>query len=175
MNLHLGCGKRNFGKDWIHIDKADYPHIDSQSVTDLPYADDSCDVIYASHLFEYFDRAEAAEVIKEWKRCLKEGGVLRVAVPDFEAMCNLYNTGYSLEMFLGPLYGKMGEPSFYHKTVYDFRSLKLFLEASGFQKVKQYDWRLTDHAYVDDHSQAYIPHMDKKQGTLISLNVEAVK
>jgi len=69
----------------------------------------------------------------------------------------------------------MGEPSFYHKTVYDFRSLKLFLEASGFQKVKQYDWRLTDHAYVDDHSQAYMPHMDKKQGTLISLNVEAVK
>jgi hypothetical protein len=27
----------------------------------------------------------------------------------------------------------------------------------------------------DDHSQAYLPHMDKENGTLISLNIEAVK
>jgi hypothetical protein len=27
----------------------------------------------------------------------------------------------------------------------------------------------------DDHSQAYIPHMDKENGTLISLNIETIK
>jgi len=175
VKLHLGCGKRDFGTDWIHIDQADFPHIVHKDVTNLNFADNSCDIIYASHLLEYFDREEGAKVLQEWRRCLKKGGIIRLAVPDFEAMCNLYKSGYSLDMFLGPLYGKMGEPSFYHKTVYDFKSLRRFLQASGFRSIKRYGWRETDHAEFDDHSQAYVPHMDKEDGTLISLNIEAAK
>ena len=40
---------------------------------------------------------------------------------------------------------------------------------------KWYDWEQTEHSKFDDHSQAYIPHMDKENGTLISLNVECIK
>ena len=69
----------------------------------------------------------------------------------------------------------MGDPPFYHKTVYDYASLKTILYDCGFKSVSKYDWRDTDHAEFDDHSQAYLPHMDKDNGTLISLNVEAVK
>ena len=29
--------------------------------------------------------------------------------------------------------------------------------------------------YIDDYSQSYYPHMDKEDGKLMSLNVEAVK
>jgi hypothetical protein len=36
-------------------------------------------------------------------------------------------------------------------------------------------WRETEHAHVDDFSQAYIPHMDKENGILISLNIECDK
>ena len=28
--LHIGCGKRDFGKDWIHIDMADFEEKRSQ-------------------------------------------------------------------------------------------------------------------------------------------------
>jgi hypothetical protein len=28
---------------------------------------------------------------------------------------------------------------------------------------------------MDDYSQSYLPHMDKENGTLMSLNLEAVK
>ena len=49
------------------------------------------------------------------------------------------------------------------------------LKCLGIQSVKRYDWRETEHAEFDDHSQAYIPHMDKENGTLISLNIEGVK
>jgi hypothetical protein len=52
---------------------------------------------------------------------------------------------------------------------------KSLLETNGFINTKLYDWRLTDHANIDDHSQAYIPHMDKNNGTLISLNVETFR
>ena len=45
----------------------------------------------------------------------------------------------------------------------------------GFQNVKIYDWRETEHFFVDDYSQAYLPHMDKANGKLMSLNIEAIK
>jgi len=45
----------------------------------------------------------------------------------------------------------------------------------GFCDVRVYDWKSTEHFYVDDYSQAYLPHMDKTNGKLMSLNVEATK
>lgn len=175
MKLHLGCGKRDFGSGWIHIDKANYPHVTHKSVTYLPFSNDTVELIYASHLFEYFDREEAKQLLQEWHRVLKPKGILRLAVPDFQALCELYMDGQGLDKVLGPLYGKIGDPSIYHKTCYDFQSLTKVLRAAGFTTVSKYDWRNTEHSHIDDHSQAYFPHMDKENGKLVSLNVEAVK
>lgn len=183
IKLHLGCGWRDFGGDWIHIDGGDYEHLDHGDITKLPYEDESVDVIYASHVLEYFDREEAKTVLQEWIRVLKKGGTLRIAVPDFEAMATMYvmtrNTieQHRLGSFIGPLYGKMqmGNQTIYHKTAYDFNDLSSILKILGIKSVKRYDWRETEHAQFDDHSQAYIPHMDKDNGVLISLNVEGIK
>ena len=178
MKLHLGCGKRNFGDDWIHIDGSNYPHIHSNDITKLDFEDNTVDLIYASHVLEYFDREEVVDVLNEWKRVLKPGGILRVAVPHFRMMVYLYNhEEYDLDSFLGPIFGKMkmGDKTIYHKTVYDFKSLKKVLDSVGFGEVVEYDWRETEHSHIDDHSQAYLPHMDKERGTLISLNVQSTK
>jgi predicted SAM-dependent methyltransferase len=176
MKLHLGCGKRDFGKDWVHIDRERFPHIRSHDIQRLPFEDESADLIYASHVLEYFDREEVVDALNEWKRVLKTGGILRIAVPDFGALANLYTNGeVNLDQVLGPLYGKMGDPPIYHKTVYDFNSIDMLLSGVGFKNCQWYDWRQTEHSHFDDHSQAYIPHMDKDNGVLISLNVECVK
>jgi ubiquinone/menaquinone biosynthesis C-methylase UbiE len=178
IKLHLGCGKRDFGSDWIHIDGGDYPHLYSKSITELPFDENCVDLIYSSHNLEYFDRQEVNIVLNEWFRVLKPGGILRIAVPDFETMSKLYVLGeYNLESFLGPLYGKMkmGDIFIYHKTCYDYISLKTLLLNCGFGNVRKYDWRLTEHAEFDDHSQSYLPHMDKTNGVLLSLNIECEK
>lgn len=183
--MHLGCGKR-YIPGFVHIDLADYPHIDYKSdISDLSiFEDESVDLIYCCHALEYFDKQEAQErVLPEWHRVLKRGGMLRVAVPDFEAIAEVYLKYKDLEHkgILGPLYGKMtvktteGEKTIYHKTVYDFESLKKTIESAGFKNIRRYDWRQTIHKDYDDVSQAYIPHMDKEHGILISLNVEAEK
>ena len=174
----MGCGWRDFGKDWVHIDGGDYPHLDSKDIFKLPYEDDSVDLIYASHVIEYFNREEVIGLLKEWIRTLKPGGILRLAVPDFETMVNLYlNKGYSLNNFLGPLYGEMpmGEETIYHRTTYDHQNLYDLLESLGMKDIYKYDWEDTCHSQFDDHSQAYIPHMEKGKGTLISLNMECKK
>lgn len=179
MKLNLGCGKRNFGKNWIHIDGSNYAHIHSHDIVNLPFEENSVDLIYASHVFEYFDREEADDVLQKWKKCLKPNGILRLAVPNFEVYSKLYSENkITLTQCLGPLYGKwkMTEnETIYHKTTYDFVSLKKILEKKGFTKVKLWDWREVEHGNIDDYSQSYIPHMDKNNGTLMSLNVECLK
>lgn len=60
-------------------------------------------------------------------------------------------------------------------SVPDFVSLKTILEEAeeaGFTEAKTWDWRQVEHGKHEDHSQAYIPHMDKTHGRLMSLNVE---
>ena len=178
IKINMGCGWRDFGEDWVHIDGGDYPHLDSKDIFNLPYDDNSVDLIYASHVIEYFNREEVKDILNEWIRVLKPGGTLRLAVPDFENMCFLYKVlQYPIETFLGPLYGQMsmGDETIYHKTTYDFKSLKLLLEGLGMKDIVKYDWKDTEHSEFDDHSQAYIPHMDKEDGTLISLNMECKK
>lgn len=179
IKINMGCGCRDFGNDWIHIDGGNYPHLDYDDISKLQqFGDNSVDLIYSSHVIEYFDREEILDVLGEWNRILKKGGILRIAVPDFRSMANLYINGqYPLEKFLGPLYGKMkmSNQIIYHKTTYDFESLEKVLRLSGFLEIGKYNWEDTDHSVHDDHSQAYLPHMDKQNGTLISLNVECRK
>jgi predicted SAM-dependent methyltransferase len=178
MKLHLGCGKRDFGPEWFHVDGNEYPHIRHHDLTRLPCGDGAAAMIYSSHVIEYFDREEVEPLLREWGRALAPGGAMYLAVPDFEAMAGLYAQGkYPLRNFLGPLYGKLRlkEGWTYHKTVYDFASLSELLSSLGFRNIARYDWRDTEFARFDDHSQAYLPHMDKERGTLISLNVRCEK
>lgn len=183
MKLHLGCGKR-YIPGFVHVDLDDYPHIDYRTdISDLSMFDaQSVELIYCCHALEYFDRQDAvAKVLPQWHRVLKHGGRLRLAVPDFEALVKVYQQYADITKVLGPLYGRIvietgqGSQAVYHKTTYDFQSLKDILEGAGFTNVHRYDWRSTVHKDYDDFSQAYIPHMDKEKGLLISLNVEADK
>jgi SAM-dependent methyltransferase len=56
----------------------------------IPYPDSSVDVVYHSHLFEHLDRDVGFEFLKETKRVLKPGGVLRICCPDLEYECRRY-------------------------------------------------------------------------------------
>ena len=177
--LHLGCGVK-YIPGFFHVDALSFPHIDHQGpVDDLPYiASDSVELLYACHLLEHFGRNEIDAVLTEWLRVLKPGGVLRIAVPDFGACAQLYVAGKlpnGLPDVLGLLMGGQRDQYDFHKMAFDERSLTDRLKRLGFSSVRRWDWRTTEHASLDDYSQAYLPHMDKEHGTLVSLNLEAVK
>jgi predicted SAM-dependent methyltransferase len=176
MKLHLGCGKR-YIPGYVHIDAVEYQHIDHVATIDnLSFIQDSSiDVIYNCHVLEHFKRKEVSRVLKEWIRVLKPGGILRTSVPDFSKLCEVYQQHNKMEMVIGALFGRGDYLYNIHYNVFDFESLKTALVEVGFGNIAKYDWRNTEHADMDDYSQAYIPHMDKENGILISLNIECIK
>ena len=176
MKLHLGCGKRHI-PGFVHIDAVDYPHVDHvASIDNLSFIqDNSVDLIYNCHVLEHFKRRDVERVLHEWFRVLKPGGVLRISVPDFAKLCEVYQRDGNINLVIGALFGRQDYLYNIHYNVFDFVSLSEVLQQSGFSEVKHYDWRHTEHADMDDFSQAYIPHMDKENGILISLNVECRK
>jgi len=190
--LHLACGVRNFGSDWMHIDGGEATHLDYRirDLDCLPLEDNQFDLIYCSHAIGYFDREKIKLILAEWRRVLKPNGILRLATPDFDQITYLYRTGqFELDDFLGLLYGKWGfssgtaEPNIYFKTTYDLQSLSKVLKEAGFVDVVLYDYNMTEHSQFDDHSKAHLPKDEEaiKSGvftekhTLVSLNVECKK
>lgn len=172
--LHLGCGKKVI-PGWVNIDAVPQTpdvYVDDVSILET-IADMTADEIYACHVLEHFGRNSIVFVLKTWFQKLRPGGTIRISVPDVCAVFEKYQEGTPLSVLTGLLYGGQRNEYDYHKIGFDFMTLNAALESAGFVDVQRYDWQKTDHAEMDDYSQAYLPHMDKKNGTLMSLNVEA--
>jgi len=174
--LHIGCGGR-YIPGFVHIDVRKLPQIDYVASADKldMFGDNSVDLIYCCHILEHFPRQRTEQVLREWYRVLRVGGILRLAVPDFEKLVEVYLKTKDMKLVLGSLVGRQDYAENTHYMVFDFTSLSEALQRVGFKNVHRYDWRQTIHKDYDDYSQSYIPHMDKEHGILISLNVEAIK
>ena len=176
MKLHLGCGKR-YIPGFVHIDAVEYPHVDHVATIDnLGFiADDTIDLIYTCHVLEHFRRKDVGRVLREWHRVLQPGGTMRIAVPDFARLCEVYQRTQDIGLVIGSIFGRQDYLYNIHYNIFDEPSLSKLLLECGYVEPRRYDWRKTEHAGIDDFSQAYLPHMDKEHGLLISLNMEATK
>lgn len=56
----------------------------------LPFADNSVDVVYHSHMLEHLDRSDVQKFFQQVLRVLKPGGLHRIVVPNFETMAREY-------------------------------------------------------------------------------------
>jgi predicted SAM-dependent methyltransferase len=174
--LHLGCGTKRI-EGFVNVDIRDLPNVDLlDDISKLNNVEEnSIDLIYACHVLEHFGRHEYMSVLKRWYDVIKDGGTLRISVPDFEQVVRYYNKHKDISKLIGFLYGGQTYEQNYHYCIWDFKSLQNDLESLGFINVRRYDWRDTEHSDVDDFSQAYLPHMDKENGQLMSLNIECKK
>lgn len=176
MKLHVGCGSVIL-PGWTNLDIEKLPGVDIiddiTTLTKIP--DNSCDIIYASHVLEHVGRTEFEDVIRIWNKKLKKNGTLRIAVPDFEKIITWYQKTKQIIDIVGLVSGGQKTKYDYHKMIYDKKSLTEILLKMGFHDIQEWDWRQTDHGKFDDYSQSYLPHMEKDNGLLMSLNLEAIK
>ncbi len=176
MKLHVGCGNVIL-PGWTNLDIEKLSGVDVvddiTTLTKIP--NNSCDIIYASHVLEHVGRNEFEDVIRVWNHKLKKNGILRIAVPDFEKIIIWYQRTKRIIDIVGLVSGGQKTKYDYHKMIYDKKGLTEILLKMGFHDIREWDWRQTDHSKFDDYSQCYLPHMDKDNGLLMSLNLEASK
>ena len=135
----------------------------------LPFSNDSVGAIYASHVLEHLYREEGQHLVQESFRVLAAGGVLRIVVPDLEAIVREYMG----ERPFGPLAGEVERLSagdrlnqrllmryptpvypfvlhrvytswkdlHSHKWMYDAESLAAVVREAGFGEVSRREYR----------------------------------
>jgi predicted SAM-dependent methyltransferase len=175
IKLHLGCGDKILD-GFVNIDIREKKGVLIDDVAKLfSQKNNSISLIYACHVLEHFGRYEFQKVLKRWYSILIPGGILRLAVPDIEQACVYYLKYKNIEEVMGLFYGGQTYPSNYHYIGFDYKFLNNKLLETGFKSTRTWDWKTAEHSHVDDFSQAYLPHMNKENGTLMSLNIEAIK
>jgi predicted SAM-dependent methyltransferase len=175
VRLHLGCGDIA-AAGFINVDLRRAPHIHHvRDVTDLSvFADDSVDLVYASHVLEHVSHRALRQTLWEWRRVLKPGGVLRLSVPDFDKMIGIYQScDREITSILGSLMGGQEQPHNTHYSVFNQTYLAAKLREVGFLEIRPWD-----PAQVEDHDfEDWASRRLKRAGRLceVSLNLEAVK
>lgn len=89
--LNLGCGAI-FHPAWVNIDLvSSSPEVHVFDIRKkLPYFNAEFDACYSSHLVEHLKKEEANQLLAESWRILKPKGVIRIVVPDLEAIVREY-------------------------------------------------------------------------------------
>ena len=141
----------------------------------FPYDDGVVDLIHLSHVLEHFPYEQGEAIARECHRVMKEGAVLRVAVPDTWHLVSRYDAGTLLELselsaLENPSDTRLLHELLYaggHRALYDEGELTRVLRAAGFRTVVRSNFR---------HSQS--PVMRRETVDLypeLSLFVEAVR
>lgn len=194
IKINIGCGPHSRA-DWINLDwgilpflsrlprlikllikvhllpkNYSYPWLNTPRLYDcrkrLPFLDTSVDFIYTSHFLEHLPRYQTIMLLKECRRILRRGGILRVSVPDLKLVAEKYvkndinffinlvksdNPGLNniTDLFVIHFYGFdiWSKPDFLrrvrnsfirgHLWMYDYDSLKEILESVGFTNIKR--------------------------------------
>lgn len=182
IKLNLGCGNRKI-HGFINVDAREEVQPDViYNVAKIHEKFQGVDLIYASQVLEHFPTKPFPfqpvtwkELLINWNKALKNGGILRLSVPDLRAACEYYLLTNDFDSVQAAFYGGQKYDFDFHYHGWTFDTLSKELKSIGFKDVRKYNWQDTEHFYLDDYSQAYLPHMDKVNGKLMSLNVEAIK
>ncbi len=170
--IHLGCGYENDPR-YINVDAIPLPHVNFVSrVEKLPmFPNDYADLIYACHVLEHISHRHLIDTLKEWRRVLKPGGVLRISLPDFEKIIDIYEENErQIESMMMPLMGGQDYAYNFHKSVFNQKYLKKILEDAGFKQTRGWDPENAKYYSFKDWAQKKV-----RNKYPISLNMEAVK
>ena len=174
--VHIGCGKKN-SPEFINIDAQPFAHVhivtdDITSMSD--FGDGTVDLVYMCHILEHIKRNALKKVLLEMKRVLKDGGVLRISLPDFDKLIDVYNaSGKDINSICRQLMGGQDHEYNIHYSVFNHRRLSELLKEVGFKTVVSWDPDNCQYHNFKDRASRKLKVNGKEY--MISLILEAVK
>lgn len=173
--VHIGCGEFNDSR-YINIDARPMPHVHyvTQDLEINQFPLDSVDLIYACHVIEHLSHRKLLPILSNWFSRLKDGGILRLSVPDFDTIIDIYrNRGKDIDSIKLPLLGGQEYDFNYHKAIFNHNYLYGLLKKAGFRAIQEWDPKSASYYKFDDCAGMVFSAAGKEYP--ISLNLEAVK
>ena len=168
LSVNVACGG-GAKRGWINLDLMNHKNISLRydCRRGLPLKEGTAVRIRCEHFLEHLDyRQEAPVFLKSCYQSLKEGGALRIVVPDAERFLLAYASyekrpwvelewdldnlpdGFHTKMDIINHVFRQGEE---HAYAYDFETLALLLKKTGFGDVKKTEFGIsTDPELCDD-------------------------
>jgi GT2 family glycosyltransferase/2-polyprenyl-3-methyl-5-hydroxy-6-metoxy-1,4-benzoquinol methylase/spore maturation protein CgeB/Tfp pilus assembly protein PilF len=137
IRLNLGCGADR-REGYINVDAFVETADLRLDIFDLPLASGSVDEMFSSHMLEHLGKYEVPKALAEWHRVLKDGGRIRLNLPDLEWMAQHWldqpdeqRWGWALDA----LYGLQTHAGEHHKTGFTVARVEQLLADAGFNDV----------------------------------------
>jgi SAM-dependent methyltransferase len=155
--LHLGCGPVT-PPDWINVDVVDRPGVDicGDVLDGLPLDDGSVDYISSQHVLQELELYDQERALRELRRVLKPGGVLRLCLPDFELAIAAYRRGdreyfgvWSWDTVDGDFVEWMLWLRSYTRTLFTYPLAEELARKAGFSDVRRVAFRQTSSRFPD--------------------------
>jgi SAM-dependent methyltransferase len=149
--LNLGCGDKIL-PGYVNVDVAESRRgMKPDVLCDLhklaPFEDNTVDAILSVHVVEHFWRWEVVDILKEWVRVLKPGGVMILECPNLLSACQelLRNPDVSTgpgqegQRSMWVFYGDPAwkDPLMIHRWGYSPRSLGQVMYDAGLVNLRQ--------------------------------------
>ncbi len=151
--LNAGCGTVYF-EGWVNIDfDPAAPRLDLcwDLAEGVPLPDASCEVIYSEHMLEHLSVEQGLQFLRECRRTLRPGGVVRIAMPSLDDMIEKSAAGRWREQ------AWLDEPQWRfiasraemfnimfrwwgHQWIYDREELHRRLREAGFEVIRDVAW-----------------------------------
>lgn len=185
IKLNIGSFTVMHKNDWINLDILDLSNYAKQNnlifkqvdcSNNIPYQDNSVDMITASHFIEHLTRDQGKQFLKECLRIMKPGSIIRLTIPDATLICSDYLAGrISIHSSHneGVKNAEDDAQSLYelliagHQTIYDFNSLNKLLQKTGFTEIKKMEYQKSRSDIIAKENKDMFPEL--------SLYIEAIK
>lgn len=126
MKIVIGAGRTAF-EGWVSTQE-DELNLLCRADFDRILQGGRAEAFLAEHVWEHMTETDGLAAAKNVYDYLKDGGYIRVAVPD----ANFRNEWYQNIVKVGGN-GDPSHPAYTHKIVYDYRTLKAMFEKAGFE------------------------------------------
>lgn len=146
LRLNLGSGPEELNlKGYENIDL-----LNGKKAFPLDYNSETVDEIRASHILEHFGKHEVPLVLRNWVDKLRPGGVLKIAVPDFDKIAADYvgkrKHDHPVDDYV---LGSQADENDFHKSMFNVQSLTKHLESAGLRDIEVWESEIDDCAKYD--------------------------
>ena len=159
LKVNVGSFTTMFHHGWINLDiiplhdfakQYFFKFVQHDARQKLPFGDHTVDLMYSCHFLEHLTHDEGVSFLKECKRIMKPGAVMRLILPDAELLTNMYKTkqlgnldelndGAAASQSQG---GKLWAFLFEgHHAAYDWETSQWIASEAGFSKIERKAFR----------------------------------